>query len=115
MTVIMGYTRGAICTFGNGWAGKVYPVTEDVIDPDGLTVRCRLWLPIGQSYAPQSTYIDVGFQRRRRVYLPAADAQEGTARSVALELDCETGVVTVSSVDGVTLSTAGTDNVGVIT
>ena len=111
MTILKGYTQGAICTFATGWATKVYPVEEDVTDTDGLTVRCCLWLPVGKSYAPQSDSIDVAFQRRRRVYLPAADAQEGTPRPVALELDCESGVLALLAVDSFT---AQNDSTGVI-
>lgn len=113
MTAISGYTQGAICPFGTGWAAKVYPVAESIIGTDGVTVDCTLWLPVSQSYAPQSTYIDVAFGRRRRVYCPTADAQEGATRAVALDFDYS-GVLTVSSVDGLSTRTENTKTVGVI-
>lgn len=115
MSVVSGYTQGAICTFARNWASKVYSVTEDITDPDGLTVRCRVWLPIGREYDPQNYYVDVAFQRRRRVYMPAPDAQEGSPRDVALELDYESGVLAINNADAVTTVTENSKTVAVIT
>lgn len=115
MSVVPGYTQGAICTFARNWASKVYSVTDDITDSDGLTVRCRVWLPIGKEYDPQNYYVDVAFQRRRRIYLPAPDAQEGTPRGVALELDYESGVLAINNADQVTTVTENSKTVAVIT
>ena len=114
MTAISGYTQGAICTFGTGWAAKVYPVAESIIGTDGVTVDCTLWLPVSRSYAPQSTYIDVAFGRRRRVYRPTADATDGATRAVALDFDYSGGVLTVCDADGLSAKTENSVSVGVI-
>lgn len=114
MSTTLGYTQGSIVTFGHRYENAVYPVAVEIVGTDGSAVHCTQWLPLGKSFAPQSVYMDVAFGRRRRVYRPAADAQDGTPRPVALELDYASGVLTVTSVDGVSVRSEGGDYLGVI-